>query len=117
MNAYAYQAALYCDSCGPAIKNRICGENLGLCDRGDSDAFPQGPFPDGGGEADCPQHCDSCGVFLENPLTDDGDSYVRAAAEQFDAPDSSWDEIAERAENAGHAVLAEWVRFYLAWGQ
>jgi len=28
-----------------------------------------GPYPDGGGEADAPQHCGGCGVFLENPLT------------------------------------------------
>jgi hypothetical protein len=34
----------------------------------DSDKFPKGPLADGGGESDCPQHCDTCGVFLENPL-------------------------------------------------
>ncbi len=83
----------------------------------DSEQWPQGPYPDGGGEADCPQHCDCCGAFLENPLTDDGDSYVREKAEPFNAPDSSWDEIATRAESAGQPVLAEWIRFYFAWGQ
>ena len=31
----------------------------------------------GGGESDTPQHCDDCDVFLENPLTDDGNEYVR----------------------------------------
>lgn len=43
----------------------------------DSDDFPKGPYPEGGGEADTPQHCDSCHEFLENPLTSDGMAYVR----------------------------------------
>ena len=56
MDAYIEEGALYCEDCkGPG-------------------AF--GPFAKGGGEADCPQHCDSCTVFLENPLTDDGNRYV-----------------------------------------
>ncbi len=38
----------------------------------DSDDFPKGPYPDGGGEADGPSYCDDCGKFLENDLTDDG---------------------------------------------
>jgi hypothetical protein len=43
----------------------------------DSDEYPKGPYPDGGGEADTPQHCDHCHCFLENPLTSDGYDYVR----------------------------------------
>ena len=38
----------------------------------DSDDLPKGPYSNGGGEADTPQHCDGCGAFLENPLTGDG---------------------------------------------
>jgi hypothetical protein len=38
----------------------------------DSDDLPKGPYADGGGEADTPQHCDDCRRFLENPLTGDG---------------------------------------------
>jgi len=37
----------------------------------DRDNLPKGPCPDDGGEADTPQHCDTCGVFLGNPLTAD----------------------------------------------
>src|SRR3954469_15157799 len=42
----------------------------------DSDKFPKGPYENGGGEADTPQHCDQCMAFLENPLTEDGCAYV-----------------------------------------
>lgn len=108
--AFVYQAALLCETCGN-LQRHNCVESE------DSDRFPQGPFPDGGGEADTPQHCDYCGVFLENPLTADGDTYVRDKAAPYDAPDSSWEEIAARAEADGQAILAEWIRYYLAPGQ
>jgi hypothetical protein len=42
----------------------------------DSGDWPKGPYADGGGEADHPQHCGSCGAFLRNALTGDGDEYV-----------------------------------------
>lgn len=51
--------------------------------RYDSSEYPKGPYPDGGGEADSPQHCGGCGLFLENPLTEDGWRYVRNSAEDF----------------------------------
>ena len=70
MSAYIYNADLYCAACGDhLIESHIAS---GAEDTGDSDDFPQGPYPDGGGEADCPQHCAACGVFLENPLTEQG---------------------------------------------
>lgn len=106
MNAYTYQAALYCEDCAKGIMRALskdcptCGgfhadfpavdcrafyppgkgpqlvpDNESLWD---SDDFPKGPYANGGGEADSPQHCDSCGVFLENPLTSDGVKYVEA---------------------------------------
>jgi len=34
----------------------------------DCDEYPVGPYPEGGGEADYPRHCDHCGLFLRNPL-------------------------------------------------
>jgi hypothetical protein len=43
----------------------------------DSDEWPKGPYGNGGGESDCPQHCGDCHEFLENPLTPDGYQYVR----------------------------------------
>jgi hypothetical protein len=30
----------------------------------DSDDLPKGPYAQGGGEADTPQHCEGCGQFL-----------------------------------------------------
>lgn len=75
--AFIYSAALYCAPCGEAIAE----EHDKRSGRGpwceDSNYYPQGPYPDGGGEADSPQHCDSCGRFLENSLTGDGIEYVR----------------------------------------
>lgn len=84
MDAYIYCADIYCDTCGEAIRNDLAGNgNAPVHPRDecayDSDAFPKGPYSDGGGEADAPQHCGACGEFLENPLTQDGARYVLAA--------------------------------------
>jgi len=101
---YIYAAALYCGCCGEAIRDTLTRE--GKAPRNpddessyDSDQFPKGPYPDGGGEADSPQHCDSCLTFLENPLTGDGLAYVREA-------------IAEWPERGNLETLATWRDFY-----
>lgn len=75
MDAYIYKAALLCELCGPEIKEEL--DDRGVKDTGDSGDYPQGPYADGGGEADSPQHCDKCAVFLCNSLTRDGYDYVR----------------------------------------
>lgn len=75
MNAYIYRAALYCEDCAEAIKQRLRSSNAS--ESKSSDDYPQGPYSAGGGEADCPQHCDSCRKFLENPLTSDGVDYIK----------------------------------------
>ena len=75
MDAYVFQAALLCSACAKVVMGRKHGQNAR--DLEDSDCYPQGPYSDGGGEADCPQHCDHCQAFLENPLTSDGYKYVR----------------------------------------
>jgi hypothetical protein len=89
MDAYVFQAALYCNDCGEALVRDL--RQRGVEDTDDSNDFPQGPYPEGGGEADTPQHCDNgahclgaesiggrrVGAFLENPLTSDGEAYVR----------------------------------------
>jgi hypothetical protein len=79
MKAYTYQAALLCEDCGRAMQEHLLASMDKPANLDDGDHFPQGPFPDGGGEADCPQHCDYCGTFLENPLTREGELYVREA--------------------------------------
>lgn len=74
MDVYIYQAALLCCKCTNEVCITLSLRDIG--NNGDSDHYPQGPYPNGGGEADCPQHCDHCCTFLENPLTDDGVSYT-----------------------------------------
>jgi hypothetical protein len=76
MDAYVYKAALYCSDCAAQIRK---GRDVQMWPRAmqqDSEYVPRGPYPNGGGEADTPQHCDACGLFLENPLTPDGTRYV-----------------------------------------
>ena len=114
MDAYIFQAALLCTDCANAVF--ATSEAPADC-REDSDNYPQGPYSNGGGEADCPQHCDHCGLFLENPLTPDGDTYVREKTDAYVHDDASWSEVAEKAERAGEPVLAEWIIFYFAWGR
>lgn len=120
MDAYLFQAALICEDCCNEFKKRnVKPADVDETDEGtyDSDQWPKGPYSDGGGEADCPQHCDHCGLFLENPLTPDGDAYVREKANAYVHDDASWSEVAEKAERAGELVLAEWIIFYFAWGR
>ena len=71
MNAYIYKAAIYCEDCGHTIQRQLLADGNGYVPSSwpnDSELWPQGPYVDGGGEADSPTHCDRCLVFLENPL-------------------------------------------------
>lgn len=74
-DVYVYRAALLCERCGRDAIDELLSD--GVEPDEDSDSWPQGPYPDGGWEADCPQHCDHCNEFLRNPLTGDGHDYVR----------------------------------------
>ena len=74
MDAYMYQAAFLCPACANKVMDKL--DKLGTVDTGDSNDYPQGPYPDGGGKADSPQFCDHCREFLENPLTLDGEVYT-----------------------------------------
>ena len=110
MNAYVYQAALLCEECALLVREALVEEYPEYAeyptgnshfDGEDSDNFPVGPFPEGGGEADCPQHCDNCGKFLENPLTSDGVEYIMSAV-------ADW-----LLTGAGSgSVIREWLDFY-----
>jgi len=72
MDTYIFQAACYCEDCAKKIKE----ENLEHQDSEDSENYPQGPYWESRSEADTPQHCDGCKIFLENRLTSDGFDYV-----------------------------------------
>lgn len=95
MDAYIYAADIWCEACGKAIRKRLTKGGKRPKDwrdetTYDSDEFPKGPYDNGGGECDGPQHCASreeClepteidgekyGRFLENDLTDEGCAYV-----------------------------------------
>lgn len=137
MKAYIYQGALHCEECardyymdGIAVDCDQCGRrhaDLGLdckafkldrktgiaypaCDESlwDSDAWPKGPYSDGGGEADSPQHCAECGEFLDNPLTPEGIEFVRKAIADFEAGDDTCDaETIELWKSAYGAILSQ----------
>lgn len=77
MDVYMYQADLICEMCGRSKLEELSTFDEGRFKGRDSDHYPQGPYPDGGGEADCPNHCGVCGIFLENPLTEDGVEYLK----------------------------------------
>jgi len=119
MQVYLYCADLYCQQCGEVIRTRldkagipIVSMNNHVFDKDDeysydSDEYPKGPYPDGGGEADYPQHCGSgpdcvnaielsdgrnIGVWLENDLTAQGIEYVREAIRQGGEVAKLWEE-------------------------
>jgi len=107
MYTYMYQADLLCEDCGIAVKNDLNSqgkepENIENEYSFDSDDYPKGPYPDGGGESDVPCHCGSCGAFLENPLTRDGLEYVGEEIKTSLIP----------GNRKTQTVIEEWIGFY-----
>ena len=96
MDAYIYKAGLWCGSCvikalvaarkaapgaiamspAEALQQIVSANGFTSESDYDSDDLPKGPYAQGGGEADTPQHCEGCGQFLGNPLTSDGVLWV-----------------------------------------
>lgn len=81
MLCYIFQAELLCEDCGQAACRTIPKPQDEILAT-DSDAYPQGPYPVE--EADSPSHCGTCGLFLENPLTEDGEDYVKETVNRGD---------------------------------
>jgi hypothetical protein len=84
MDAYTYAADLHCETCANDIMFDLDRAGKKPADTDDefsydSGDYPKGPTAYGGGEADSPQHCGTCGEFLENDLTSDGVAYIRDA--------------------------------------
>jgi len=106
VDAYVYQAAMLCEECGEKTMRKLKAAGKAPEDPQDeesydSDEYPKGPYPDGGGESDSPEHCDQCGVFLENDLTEAGYDYVKdLIAQHF------------KSGRGDKKVLKEWAEFY-----
>ncbi len=98
-DVYVFQASFLCYDCGAAVCDEL--DSISAVTDGDSDEYPQGPYADGGGEGDSPAHCDSCGTFLENPLTTEGYYYVIEAVKEHYA-----------TGKGNKNVIAEWKDFY-----
>ena len=100
MDAYVYQAELLCRDCAEQVMEatpKPVGMDPNNESTWDSDEYPKGPYPNGGGESDYPQYCGHCGTFLQNPLTEDGQQLVQKAIEE---------------EDGDTQVLHEWSAFY-----
>ena len=123
VNVFIFQSALYCEECGEDIRNGLTEAGEAPADIDDessycSDKFPKGPYRNGGGEADSPQHCDCCRAFLQNPLTGDGYEYVRKAVDYLadvESGDSEYtlsERLAAKFRELYKPVLAEWCAYY-----
>jgi len=73
---YMFNAALLCEKCGTTARQEI--DDQGGCPVDveneytyDSDEYPKGPYPNGGGEADYAHHCDHCDIALNNPVIEE----------------------------------------------
>ena len=105
---YIYQAALLCDECGEAQRLALNMEDGAPEDPSDettydSDVYPKGPYDDTE-EADSPQHCDECAVFLLNDLTEEGKVYAGEAIVSQEGDTEVLDAWAEH-----YADLYSWV--------
>ena len=124
MDAYIYKAALWCGPCmiktlvaerkaapgaielspAEALAQIVSANGFTSESDYDSNDLPKGPYADGGGEADTPQHCDECSQFLENPLTGDGLTYVEDAVRAALRT--------KRLTGATNDAVVEWANFY-----
>ena len=89
ITSWTYNASIYCDDCKP---DNGCSDDRCL----NSECCPQPVFSTSD-EADTPQHCATCNVFLKNALTGDGMEWLRESL----------------CDDLGNAeVRAEWRTFY-----
>ena len=117
MDGYIYQAAVYCADCADKIKKELNKEAWEgkipmekippdpTDERSfDSDDYPAGPYRMHDQESDSPQHCDECGIFLENHLTSEGRDYVIEAVRENRA--------AVKKGKKPNPAVEEWESFY-----
>jgi len=112
MNAYIYQANIYCEPC---IKEMVT--QVQDIHEFDSDEYAKGPFSDGGGESDYPTHCGLCHDFLENPLTTEGEEYVKGVIHDplLEVHPADHDDAYAFEEQRSHepaVIMRQWREFY-----
>ena len=103
MDAYICKAGLWCGPCvikalvaarkaapgaidmspAEALQQIVSANGFTRESHYDSEDLPKGPYAQGGGEADTPQHCEGCRQFLGNPLTSDGMLWVEGAIRDY----------------------------------
>jgi len=108
-NFYIYQADVYCDECGKEIcqdfKESIKHPGYTWYD---SNEYPKGPYSSDMNESDCPQHCNGCEEFLENPLTEEGYWYVRGAMHKLRTYEKEGLIYKGQKE-----IVEKWIDFYI----
>jgi len=71
MDTYIYQAELICGFCATEIMKSLLPPDGFIFDDDssyDSDDYPKGPLPDGGGESETANFCGGCREPLNNPV-------------------------------------------------
>jgi len=101
---YIYQADVWCEKCATEIAATLDAEGKtppNVMDEAsyDSDNYPKGPFFEE--ESDAPEHCSGCHIFLENPLTTDGQTYMQSMVDEA---------LAKGRGDEPH--IKEWMDFY-----
>ena len=67
LDGYAYQADVYCETCGEEIIRSIADKVAPTVDEVSETTSEECPQPIFFGESDSPQHCAECGEFLYGP--------------------------------------------------
>ena len=76
MKIYMFDGDVYCKPCGEAIAATLPDPDAWEREHPDSNSYPVA-YDSSEGEADSPEHCGKCGLFLERNLTEDGVRYVQ----------------------------------------
>ena len=76
MKIYMFDGDVYCKPCGEAIAATLPDPDAWEREHPDSNSYPVA-YDSSEGEADSPEHCGKCSLFLERNLTEDGVRYVQ----------------------------------------
>ena len=100
MKIYMFQADVYCKPCGEAIAATLPDPDAWEREHPDSNSYPIA-YDSSEGEADSPEHCDKCSLFLERNLTEYGVRYVKEIVAE---------DLSTESEIVG--IVKEWIDFY-----